>query len=201
MALDASIKIDDREVSAAVERLRLALPLGGDMTPAMKGIGRVLKTGAQLRFRSGKSPDGRSWQQSHRAREEGGQTLSLTRRLRNSITYRAEHDSVEVGTNVVYAAIHQFGGIIRAKNGPFLAIPITPEARAAGSPRNMPNLVVTQSIKGQFMLVDKDSGTVHYLLKKQVKIPARPFLGASDDDRTELLRIMDEHLSRAWQHR
>lgn len=201
MAVDASIKFDDKEVLAALERLRLSLPLTGDMTPAMKSFGRVLKTGAQLRFRQGKSPDGKPWEKSRRSSGEGGQTMSITRRLRNSITYRASHDSVEIGTNVAYAAIHQFGGIIRAKNGPFLAIPITPQARAAGSPRNMQNLVFVQSLKGQFMLLDKDSGTVHYLLRKQVKIPARPYLGASDEDRTELLRVMDEHLNRIWLRR
>lgn len=201
MAIETTVKIEDREVQQAVERLRLGLPLGGDMTPAMNGMGRVLKTAAQLRFREAKGPDGQAWQQSFRAQAEGGQTMSLTRRLRNSITYRADHESVEVGTNVAYAVVHQFGGVIRAKNGPFLAIPITPQARRAGSPRNMPGLVVAQSLKGQFMLLDSETGTVHYLLRKSVRMPARPFLGASDSDRAELVRVVNDHLNRAWNRR
>lgn len=48
-----------------------------------------------------------------------------TGNLMNSINIETDHaDShsaeVNVGTNVIYAAIHEFGGIIKAKNAPFL---------------------------------------------------------------------------------
>lgn len=198
MVADARVTIDDARLKKALLDLQAGIPGHKDATPAMQAIGRVLKTSAQLRFREGRGPDGTAWQQSFRAQLEGGQTLSLTRRLRNSISYKADQTSTEVGTNVAYAAIHQFGGVIRAKSGPFLAIPITQQARRAGSPRNMKHLVVAQSLKGQFMLLDHRSGTVHYLLRKQVRMPARPFLGVSDDDRTELLRVMSAHLQRTW---
>lgn len=201
MPIEAQVRVDDAAVLAALERLRLGLPAGGDATPAMEGMGRVLKTAGQLRFREQRGPDGKAWEKSWRARNEGGQTLRLTSRLRNSITYVASRTSVEAGTNVVSAAIHQFGGIIRAKKGPFLAIPITPQARAAGSPRNMQGLAVVQSLKGQFMLVESKTGVVHYLLRRQVRIPARPFMGVSADDSVELIRVMNSHLERAWNRR
>lgn len=202
MVLDARVTIQSAEVKAALERLRLALPLGGNMQRPFEAMGRVLKTGAMLRFRMMRGPDGTAWEKSWRARNEGGQTLtSSNARLRRSITYRATPTSVEVGTNVVYAAIHQFGGVIRAKKGPFLSIPVTPQARAAGSPRNMPGLAVAQTLKGQFVLVDSKSGTVHYLLRKQVTMPERPFLGASDDDRAELLRVLQTHYEGIWSRR
>lgn len=200
MPVDVSVQIQDAQLKAALDRVRLGLPLGGQMQPLMEQLGRVLKTGAQLRFRSKRAPDGADWDQSRRAKQEGGQTLSLSRRLRNSLTYHATASSVTVGTNVVYAAIHQFGGVIRAKNGPFLAIPVTALARAAGSPRNMPNLAVAQTLKGQFVMVDRDRGTVHFLLRRSVTMPARPFLGVSDGDRAELLRVMQDHIGRAWSH-
>ena len=76
MAADASIKITDSGVREALERLRLGLPLGGSMLGAMQGMGRVLKTGAQLRFRKTESPEGQQWSQSWRARNEGKKTLS-----------------------------------------------------------------------------------------------------------------------------
>ena len=189
--------VKDQGVSAALEKLRLALPFSGDMSPAMRSMARVLKTGAQMRFRGARGPDGQPWQTSRRAAEEGGQTLSLTRRLRNSITTSATSTTAAVGTNVVYAAIHQFGGVIRARKGPFLAIPVTPAARNAGSPTRMPGLHVWQTIKGQYVLGD-DKGTVHYLLRRQVTMPERPFLGASTADRAELLRVLQEHLKAAW---
>lgn len=197
MANDGVRLVDDG-VATAIKNLRLGLPLGGQMQPAFENIGRALKTGTQLRFRTTTAPDGQAWQKSWRARNEGGQTLSLTRRLRNSITYQATPTSVAVGTNVLYAAIHQFGGVIRAKAGPFLSIPVTPAARAAGSPRNMPDLHVAQTLKGQFILVDA-KGVTQYLLRHQVTMPARQFLGLSDSDRIELLGVTDRHLKRSWE--
>ncbi len=62
----------------------------------------------------------------------------------------------------------------------------------------MPGLVVRQSLKGQFMLVEAASGAVHFLLERQVRMPARPFLGVSDGDAEEVVRVVGEHLERAW---
>lgn len=197
MADDVTIKLNDSGVRAALEKLRMGLPLGGSMLPAMQNMGRVLKTGAQLRFRSTSRPDGAAWEKSFRAKHEGGQTLSLSRRLRNSITYTATGSSATVGTNVVYAAIHQFGGTVRAKNAQFLSIPVTPAARAAGSPRNMAGLHVAQTLKGQFILVN-DKGVTQFLLRKQVTIPARPFLGVSAGDRVELIGVAERFLQGRW---
>lgn len=197
MADDVTIKLTDSGVRAALEKLRLGLPLGGSMLPAMQNMGRVLKTGAQLRFRSTSGPDGAAWEKSFRAKHGGGQTLSLTRRLRNSITYTATGSSATVGTNVVYAAIHQFGGTVRAKNAQFLSIPVTPAARAAGSPRNMAGLHVAQTLKGQFILVDA-KGVTQFLLRKQVTISARPFLGVSAGDRIELIGVAERFLQARW---
>ena len=197
MVADVRIDLADSGVRAALERMRLGLPLGGTMQPAMENIGRALKTGTQLRFRTTTGPDGQQWEESLRARNEGGQTLSLTRRLRNSVTYQASNASVAVGTNVVYAAIHQLGGVIRAKNGPFLSIPVTPAARAAGSPRNMQGLHVAQTLKGRFILVDA-KGVTQYLLRRQVTMPARPFLGVSASDRTEITGVAERYLLARW---
>lgn len=197
MADDVTIKLDDSAVRAALEKLRLGLPLGGSMLPAMQNMGRVLKTGAQLRFRSTSGPDGAAWEKSFRAKHEGGQTLSLSRRLRNSITYTATGSTATVGTSVEYAAIHQFGGTVRAKNAQFLSIPVTLEARKAGSPRKMAGLHVAQTLKGQFILVN-DKGVTQYLLRKQVTIPARPFLGVSAGDRIELIGVAERFLQARW---
>jgi phage virion morphogenesis protein len=196
MVADVRVKIVDAGVDAALQRLRQALPLEGSMLPAMQAMGRALKTGVQLRFRATSGPDGQAWEKSFRARTEGGQTLSLSSRLRRSITYDATNTSVAVGTNLQYAAIHQFGGTIRAKNGAFLAIPVTPEARSK-RPREMPGLHVAQTLKGQFILVN-EKGVTQYLLRRQVTIPARPFLGVSAADRVELLGVAERFYKARW---
>ena len=84
------------------------------------------------RFRRGVGPDGQAWPVSQRAEEEGGQTLVDTGRLRESIVHEAGPSRVTVGTNVLYARIHQLGGTIRPKttdrlrfrlaNGQFVAV-------------------------------------------------------------------------------
>lgn len=55
---------------------------------------------------------------------EGKKTLIDTARLQNSIHPRAYKDRAVVGTNVVYAAIHQFGG--KAGRGKKVTIPARP---------------------------------------------------------------------------
>ncbi|WP_051284385.1 phage virion morphogenesis protein [Desulforegula conservatrix] len=81
----------------------------GDLTPAMKSIGEHVVSVARLSFRFEKTPTGLPWPKSDRALKEGGQTLSDKGRLKNSITSQVSGNSVIVGTNVKYAAIHQFG--------------------------------------------------------------------------------------------
>jgi phage gpG-like protein len=51
----------------------------------MTDVGRYLKTSTQIRFREQKGPNKEAWKKPLR----GGQALSLTRRLRNSLTYLA----------------------------------------------------------------------------------------------------------------
>jgi len=86
----------------------------------MEQIGEQLVSSTQQRFEDGRGPGGENWEPSIRAQAEGGQTLVDTARLKNSIGYEASLNLVAVGTNVEYAATHQFGADIRAKNAPYL---------------------------------------------------------------------------------
>ena len=99
------VEVDDDVVRRRLRELgALEIPRA-----AWDEVGQTLVSSTLYRFEEGRAPDGVPWLPSRRARETGGQTLVDTARLRNSITHRASADGVEVGTNVVYAAIHQFG--------------------------------------------------------------------------------------------
>ncbi len=79
-----------------------------------------------------------------------GQPLFDHGLLRNSITFRVDATDVAIGTNLIYARIHQEGGTIRPVNRRFLAIPQVPplttsEARGK-EPRDFPGTFVL--IKG-----------------------------------------------------
>jgi len=72
-------------------------------------IGALVAASVVDRFERGRGPDGRRWTPSRRAVEQGGRTLVDRARLRDSVTHVARRDGVDIGTNVVYAAVHQFG--------------------------------------------------------------------------------------------
>lgn len=142
--------------SAAVRQaLARAARAADDLTPLMDRIGAALVASTQLRFEDQRSPAGVAWLRSRRAASVGGQTLVDSGRLRASITHRPARDRVEVGTNVIYAATHQFGAAIAAK---------TPK----GLRFRIGNAWVT---------------------KREVTIPARPFLGLDAGDREEIPAI------------
>lgn len=82
----------------------------------MEDIAAYGESSTQQRFLDQAGPDGQKWKPSARAQAEGGQTLRDTNRLFQSITSEADDRSAAWGTNVVYAGIHQFGGVIRPKN-------------------------------------------------------------------------------------
>jgi phage virion morphogenesis protein len=83
-----------------------------------KLIGEAMVTATKERFMSETDVSGRPFIPSRRALEEGGQTLTDTARLKRSIGYKAGASQVEWGTNVVYAARHNFGdAIVRGRRG------------------------------------------------------------------------------------
>ena len=123
-------RFQDEEVRAMARRFREQLARVR-FKPLLTSIGNELITSVSRRFETGTAPDGSRWPESLRARLTGGQTLIKSGRLRDSIAETGPQltaRSVEVGTNVVYAAIHQFGGIIpphiiRARRARALRIP------------------------------------------------------------------------------
>lgn len=113
MAASINIKADFSPLAEAFRRLAAA---GRNLTPAMEAIGNAIVYSTQRRFELGQGPDGKIWPPSIRVLAAGkGQTLVQSHRLEDSITPEASARNVRVGTNVIYAAIHQFGGRIVAK--------------------------------------------------------------------------------------
>ncbi len=159
----ARIYFNDAEVMAKLGRLSAL-----DLRKVLTNIGSYMQSVTKRRFKESTDPEGRPWlplSQATLSQRAGGKKAykkggGLTKRaqgifsnsrplvdrghLRDSITYRVTGDGVEIGTNMVYGAIHQFGGM-------------------AGWGR-------------------------------KVKIPARPFLGVSPENRAEILRIINDHV-------
>lgn len=122
-----------------ISALNSVLAAGSNLKPATQRVAQRWKGLSLLSFRTSKDPHGKPWKPVLRA---GGQPLVDTGRLRNSLTTRATGLTAEVGTNVLYAAVHQFGATIK---------PVKAKA-------------LRFQLNGQ------------WFTRKQVKIPARPFL-------------------------
>jgi len=106
--MQLKVKVDDKEVKELLGDLIDNLE---DPKPALRAIGEVIRTSVERNFASQGRPD--PWEPSRRVKESGGETLTDTARLRRSFTVEVGDESVAVGTNVIYAAIHHFGGMIR----------------------------------------------------------------------------------------
>lgn len=146
-----------------------------DKAGVMNAIAEGLRTSTVERFSKQETPDGTKWEPSIRASgggtawdrntksiRKGGKTLLLSSALRTSIKSEADSTGAAVGTNLVYAATHQFGDerTIRAKKGKYLRF----------------------QIGGRWVSVPS----------VRINIPARPFLGISKTDEEEIREILEE---------
>ena len=138
-----------------------------DRSELMAAVAEALRTSTDERFDEEVSPEGESWQRSIRASSGGGKPLTASSRLRNSIHARSSSSGAEIGTNTIYAATHQFGASGRT-------------IRARKKP----------------MLAFQIGGVWHRKKQVTVNIPARPFLGLSDEDREEIIRLMEEAMGK-----
>lgn len=156
-----SVRIEG-EVDALLARLEQMS--GIDKAGVMNAIAEGLRTSTVERFASEESPEGTRWEPSIRVARQGGKTLTRSVGLKNSIKAQADGTGAAIGTNLVYAATHQFGDerTIRAKESKYLRFQIGDRWVSVPSVR--------------------------------VSIPARPFLGISEEDEEEIKAILDEAL-------
>lgn len=127
-------------------------------------LAEQMRSTVELRFRQSKDPEGNKWQPSKRVREEGGQTLVRTSMLKNSIQSKSAPEGFAVGTNLKYAATHQKGAKDRL---------IKPKKKK----------VLRFPINGTF----RTAKEVH------VDIPARPFLGFSEQDLLDIQETIESY--------
>jgi len=111
-----SIIVDDDSVTGALQRLYDA---AGNLAPALKNIGEYETRVTKRRFIDEKDPEGTPWQDLHplyaKTKKGPGKLRGETRSL-SEIVYQVASDSVEIGSNVIYARVHNEGAVIKPKN-------------------------------------------------------------------------------------
>jgi len=129
--------------------------------------------------------------------------------LRASITYVINNKELKVGSNLVYAPVHQFGATIVPKVTKKLTIPATKKVRkyvmAMGVRKFIKSLeakgfrvvfleksvIAVPSEKGKSaggLSLKKGKGEVIFIRKEKVIIPERPYLYLSEEQRRYLKR-------------
>ncbi|SFP60942.1 phage virion morphogenesis protein [Hydrogenimonas thermophila] len=106
MSFEIKVSLKDEAVKKKLQEL---LTKVSDTKPLLNQIGHTLIDQTEENFED-ESFFGKPWTISKRAELEGGKTLQDTARLASSIDYEVSGSKLTVGTNVEYAAIHQFGG-------------------------------------------------------------------------------------------
>ena len=170
------IEIKDQGVRALLEKIQQRL---GHMLPAMKIIGETVRTSVVRNFEVGGRPT--KWKPLSPVTLALRQGDKILRRqgfaggLMGSIHSRPENDQVRIGTNKVYAAVHQFG----AKKGSFgmFTVNVKEHMRRLKTGRQYHVKAHTRRVKLPWG-----------------DIPARPFLMVQESDWAEIQAELTDYL-------
>ena len=150
--------------TAAIEHLSGLVDAINDPSPLLAELGEYGLRSTRARFKTQTAPDGTAWAalqpwyQKEKWRNKN-RILALNGYLRGQMTWQLVGDrTVEIGSNLPYAAVHQFGATIK------------------------PRAAKVLMFRGH--------------VAKSVTIPARPYLGLSDEDRSEIVGRTLEWLQR-----
>ena len=169
-----AIEVNVKGLKRLQERLN---NLGGlDVSKILNPIGAAIETQTRRRITEEReSPEGEAWtewsESYKKSRHQGHSLLQSSGALVNSIQYLVTGGQVEVGSNLVYAAAHQFGVTtkahkIRARRKKYLGWP---------------------GMTGHPVKEVNHPGS---------EIPARPYLGISAENEDEILAIVDAWIDR-----
>lgn len=183
------IDVQSTQLSAAIDRLYKAVL---DTSPAFQDIGELALLTVRGYFDRQEAPDGSPWQQLSpaylaykRRRRFRASILQKRGVLFKSVAYSASRNEAQVGTNLVYGRIHQFGG----------------EIKRAASRRTLNFKVNKRTGRSRFARGSKanfqqDVNVGAYT----ISIPARPYLSLGDDPKfvEAAAATLEDHIQGAW---
>jgi len=98
----------------AVDYLRALEKRVDDMAPVYRDIGEYMLGSTQDRFRDEEDPEGKPWEPLNdkyrrRKKKNTDKILVLDGYMRDLLAYQADSESMQLGTNRIQGATHQFG--------------------------------------------------------------------------------------------
>lgn len=158
-----------------------------DPTQMLREMGEYLAFQAlPRRFESQSAPDGTPWQALsprylRRKKKNQDKILVLNGYLRNGMRFQVDGGDVLVGTNMVYGAIHHFGGDI--------------DIEARRSEVYFRQDQKTGEVGNRFVSRKRSNFSQEVSIGAyKITIPARPWLGISDDDNYAIAGIATRYL-------
>lgn len=178
-----TLEFDAVAALAVVNEAAAAL---ADTAPMLRDIGEFLLIAHDQRFASQASPDGTPWQALSpaylkRKKKNRDKILVLDGFLKNTLRYQVNNNELLFGTNRIYGAMMHFGGSIdvaaRSQQAYF---------RQDGKTGDVGNQFVSKRKSNFAQWVTIGAYTI--------QIPARPWLGISDDDNYAIAGIATRYL-------
>jgi phage gpG-like protein len=167
-----TIEVSSRAIDDALERLIAAAGPQG-LARAWRGIGEDLVASTKARFVTGTAPDGSRW-----ARNAESTLLKAL----GERHYRKD------------GRINAAGAALLANKRPLVQSGVLADTIAWQLTDDGATLEVGTD---RFADTIKDGAAVHQLGSRDGRIPARPFLGLSDEDEARIMAVLDEHIDRA----
>jgi phage virion morphogenesis protein len=170
----AQIKVDFSGLGSIAAGFRALQKLGHEPAPMLRAIGVALRIETAKRFENAQDPKGQPWKPWSRGYAAITESRSILRGksgdggLLGSLAIKVEGATVRLGSNKIYAGVHQFGATI---------VPVNKKAL--------------------FFFIRGASGHVFGIHAKKVTIPARPYLGFGPADRTAVAEIVHRELRQA----
>jgi len=184
-----SFVLDDRLARQTLDMLERA---AANPRPVYDAIGAHMVFSTQRNIELEHTPEGRPWphlsprtaaQRIGRRRRGYDHMLRVSNRLYKSISSDVLADGVAWGSNVVYARIHQLGGVVKFDERE-ATITLKKIRKRGGGVRTR---FVRQGTKGG------EERTVK-VGAREIVVPARPYLGVSEVDRQTIVDIVADHL-------
>ncbi|MFD1342889.1 phage virion morphogenesis protein [Litorisediminicola beolgyonensis] len=162
------VELKDDELQRVLERLSRAVT---DMTPAMQDVGELLVDSTRQGFASGASPDGTPWAPKSQA------TIDAYRRR------EGKGPNARIDFRPLFGPTGSLSSTIFSQAGP--------TSVEWGSPMIYAAVMQFGAEKGAFGTMSNGSPI------PWGRIPARPYLGLSDEDRSNIAATLEEWISDA----
>lgn len=167
------VKIQDKAVHQYLNQLMSKI---GNAQPVMSAIAAELQSQTEWAFEN----EGPGWPQlassTEKSRGSAHPILQRSTALVRSINSYASADRAVVGANTPYAAIHQFGGIIKRK-GRSGTVRLRTEANGELMRQGKHGNLAVFAKKEHKRVTERSYQSEDY----EIKIPARPYLPADRD--------------------